>query len=481
MAMDGQQHWNAENYAHHARVVADLARPLVGMLDPKPGEMILDVGCGDGVLAAEIQRLGAKAIGVDGAPAMACWLHYLRRMGKTGSMRKGRVVDQQLTFYEFFAGGGMARAGFGPGWKCTFANDYDRKKGLTYQANWGTGGELKVGDVKAVSIDELPGAADLVWGSFPCQDLSLAGSGAGLKGERSGTFYPFWEVIRSLAGAGRAPKIVAIENVCGTLTSHGGDDFEAICRTFAKAGYRYGALVIDAALFVPQSRPRLFVIGFRKDLDVDPALLAPGPIDPFHTRRPVSSAASVSGVAKDDWLWWNLPTPPRRNSTFADIIEENPTSVTWHTSAETKRLLSLMSPINLAKVTAAKRANRRMVGGVYRRTRLSDRGAKVQRAEVRFDDVAGCLRTPAGGSSRQTILVVDGKSVRSRLLSARETARLMGLPDEYKLPKNYNEAYHLTGDGVAAPVVRYLAVHLFEPLLGLAETADADVAERLRA
>ena len=146
-------------------------------------------------------------------------------------MKEGGVVDQQLTFFEFFAGGGMARAGLGTGWKCTFANDFDSKKGLTYQANWGTSGELKVGDVKAISIKELPGCPDLVWGSFPCQDLSLAGSGAGLKGERSGTFYPFWDVIKSLAADGRAPKIVAIENVCGALTSHGGEDFEAICRT----------------------------------------------------------------------------------------------------------------------------------------------------------------------------------------------------------------------------------------------------------
>lgn len=89
----------------------------------------------------------------------------------------------------------------------------------------------------------------------------------------------------------------------------------------------------------------------------------------------------------------------------------------------------------------------------------------MQRAEIRFDDVAGCLRTPSGGSSRQTIMVVDGKRVRSRLLSPREAARLMGLPDTYQLPKNYNEAYHLAGDGVAVPVVRFLAEHLLEPLL----------------
>jgi DNA (cytosine-5)-methyltransferase 1 len=106
-----------------------------------------------------------------------------------------------------------------------------------------------------------------------------------------------------------------------------------------------------------------------------------------------------------------------------------------------------------------------MVGTIYKRTRHDALGQKVQRAEVRFDDIAGCLRTPSGGSSRQTILVVDGNTVKSRLISTRETARLMGLPEDYCLPENYNEAYHLTGDGVVAPVVRHLAEQLFEPLL----------------
>lgn len=371
-------------------------------------------------------------------------------------------------FYEFFAGAGMARAGLGSEWKCLFANDFDHKKGMTYQANWGTGGELTVGDVNNVTAGELPGAAELVWGSFPCQDLSLAGGGAGLKGERSGTFYPFWKVIEGLIADERAPKIVALENVLGTLTSHAGKDFDAICKMFAKSNYRFGALVINASLFLPQSRPRLFFIGVRSDVDIHPAMLTPEPLGPFHTRGLCKAIGEISKAAHEKLLWWNLPIPPHRNSTFADIIEENPQSVVWHTTAETKQLLNMMTPTNLAKVNAAKRAERRMVGGIYKRTRLDENGEKIQRAEVRFDDIAGCLRTPSGGSSRQTIIVVDGSKVRSRLISARETARLMGLDDDYKLPKNYNEAYHLTGDGVAVPVVRYLAHHIFEPLLGMA-------------
>ncbi|MBZ9711472.1 DNA (cytosine-5-)-methyltransferase [Mesorhizobium sp. ESP7-2] len=390
------------------------------------------------------------------------------------------MADRPM-FYEFFAGGGMARAALGDHWHCAFANDFDFKKGLTYQDNWGTPGVLKVGDVRDVKIAELPATADLAWASFPCQDLSLAGGGAGLRGERSGTFYPFWDVMRALIADRRAPRIIALENVTGTLTSHGGKDFEAICSTFAENGYNYGALVIDASLFLPQSRPRLFVIGVREDIEIPSAMLAPAPMVPFHTRGLRAAFDRLRVRTKKKWLWWSVPTPVRRNEVFADLIEENPRSVPWHTPAETKTLLAMMSDINTAKVEQAKRSGRKMVGGVYKRTRLNESGMKVQRAEIRFDDVAGCLRTPAGGSSRQVIVVVDGNRVRSRLISARETARLMGLPDDYRLPKNYNEAYHLTGDGVAVPVVRHIAQHIIEPLVRPAEKAEIVERHSLRA
>ncbi|HEX8662266.1 MAG TPA: DNA cytosine methyltransferase, partial [Brevundimonas sp.] len=164
--------------------------------------------------------------------------------------------DRRPGFYEFFAGGGMVRAGLGEGWRCLFANDIDPGKGRAYRANWGEC-DFHLGDIGAVTAGDLPGAAQLMWGSFPCQDLSLAGTGAGLEGRRSGTFHAFWDVARGLAADGRAPAIVAVENVCGTLTSRGGRDFEVVCQTYVDAGYRWGALIINADRFLPQSRPRL--------------------------------------------------------------------------------------------------------------------------------------------------------------------------------------------------------------------------------
>lgn len=368
-------------------------------------------------------------------------------------------------FYEFFAGGGMARMGLGPGWNCLFANDFDHKKSRIYRQNWGDDGILKTADVRALKAQELPGQSDLAWASFPCQDLSLAGCGAGLKGDRSGMFWPFWELMQALGTDGRAPRIIAIENVCGTLTSHGGKDFAAICSALEKSGYRYGAVIVDAALFVPQSRPRLFIIAVRNDLDVPRHLISLSPSPLWHTNALRKAYGELVPLVKKNWIWWAMATPPIRNTRFEDIIEDQPVGAHWHSADETRRLLAMMSAANMAKVEKAKAANGRIVGTIYKRTRPDEKGHKVQRAEVRFDDVAGCLRTPGGGSSRQLIMVVDGKSVKSRLISSRETARLMGLPEAYKLPTNYNEAYHLTGDGVAVPVVRYLTERVFEPII----------------
>lgn len=259
--------------------------------------------------------------------------------------------------------------------------------------------------MKSLSVADLPGAADLAWASFPCQDLSLAGGGAGLKGARSGTFWPFWDLMRSLKAEERHPALIVLENVCGTLTSHKGADFSAICNAFRETGYQFGAVVIDAAMFVPQSRPRLFIIGVRNDVDIPGSLQGAGPASVWHNRALRNAHESLSGEVKDSWIWWNFRAPALRNVRFSDLTEDDAESVSWHTAQETQKLLEMMSPVNCAKVEQAKKAGRKIVGTIYKRTRKDEAGRKIQRAEARFDDVAGCLRTPAGGSSRQLILL----------------------------------------------------------------------------
>ena len=389
----------------------------------------------------------------------------------------------QYTFVEFFAGGGMARAGLGEAWRCLFANDFDERKVSTYEANWGAG-DIKLCDVAGLTLADLPAKrVDLAWASFPCQDLSLAGGYRGLGRERdnvrtrSGTFWPFWSLMRGLAQAGRAPRTIVLENVLGCLTSHGGKDFAAIAAALSDSGYRFGAAVINASHFVPQSRPRVFFIAVSKTEAIRESLVADGPEPEWHPAALVEAHAGMAHKAKPNWVWWAVAKPAQRTLTFSDVIEDAPTGVKWHTPAHTKYLIELMAPLHRQKVARAMNSGRRTVGSIYRRTRPDEHGAKRQRAEVRFDDIAGCLRTPAGGSSRQTILVVEGKKVRSQLLSPREAARLMGLSDNYRLPQRYNEAYHVCGDGVCAPVVRHLADQLLEPLIKANRAGDVIAAE----
>jgi DNA (cytosine-5)-methyltransferase 1 len=381
------------------------------------------------------------------------------------------MYENRPTFLEFFAGGGMARAGLGASWRCLFANDFDAMKVSAYAENFGDN-HIRFVDIEKLTVNDLPReTVDLSWASFPCQDLSLAGEYRGLgrarskTQTRSGTFWHFCRLMRELGQVGCQPRTLVLENVFGCLTSHAGRDFAAIGSALSGLGFRFGAVLINASLFVPQSRPRVFFVAVRSGDLVPLDLVSDGPVFRWHPKALVNAYNGMSGSAKKQWVWWNAPAPAARNARFADIIEDEPTGVEWHSVAETDHILGLMSAVNRGKVDAAKNAGRRMVGGVYRRTRRNATGSKCQRAEVRFDDIAGCLRTPAGGSSRQSILVIDGERVRSRLLSPGEAARLMGLDDSYILPERYNDAYHVCGDGVCVPVVRHIAEALIEPIL----------------
>ena len=308
--------------------------------------------------------------------------------------------ESQLTFLEFFAGGGMARAGLGTSWRCLFANDFDAMKVAAYVRNYGDA-DIKLEDVAKLTLDDLPARpSDLAWASFPCQDLSLAGDYAGLGRERdealtrSGSFWPFWRLIRGLAEAGRPPRTIVLENVYGCLTSHAGKDFAAIGTALSSSEYRFGAIVINASRFVPQSRPRVFFIAIDRNELIPPELVSNGPDPEWHPRSLVDAFEGLSPSAKKRWIWWTAPAPRVRKTRFADLIEDEPTGVDWHSPAETDYLLSLMSPVNLAKVASAKLSAKRMVGSVYRRTRPDSNGVKRQRAEVRFDDLEDACAPP---------------------------------------------------------------------------------------
>lgn len=354
------------------------------------------------------------------------------------------------------------RAALDGEWRCALANDIDAMKCRVYRDNWsGTG--LVEGDVALLDDEMLKQPIDLYWASSPCQDFSLAGKGQGIRGARSGVFNPWFEKVRAAVLAGFAPRIIAFENVTGLLSRRGGEDLDHVLRSFISLGYRVGALEIDACNFVPQSRPRLFVIAVREDVNVgDICQKQEG--GAFHSPRLIRFHAGASPLIREHWLWFRLPFPVASGVSLVSILDEEP-DTPWFSDAQVDALLSMMSSPSLARIAVARSEGRRVVGTLYKRGRPDENGRVRQRAEVRFDGIAGCLRTPAGGSSRQTVLLVNGNRIEARLLSRREVARLMGLPPSYRMPERYNDAYRIAGDGVVVPIVKYLDAHLFQPIL----------------
>lgn len=374
-----------------------------------------------------------------------------------------------LTALEFFAGSGLVRLGLEPEFATVWANDVCEKKAAVYAANH-PGDAMKVKSIADVRADELP-HADLAWASFPCQDLSLAGNLSGIRrGTRSGLFWEWLRVIDELIAAGRQPKLLVAENVVGFLVTHESAQFRLAYRALRERGYRVGAIVMDARSFLPQSRPRAFVVAAFQDVPLD-QLAQPMPSGSFHPHFLLRAARAVNDP---DFVWWSLPEPSGRVQTFADICDRH---APCESAEKTSELRAMLSPHNRRKLEGAIKSGGWLVGTGYRRTRPNERGRKVQRLEVRFDGVAGCLRTPEGGSSRQVVVLVEKKQVLTRLMTVRECARLMGAPDTYELPGTYNDGYRAMGDAVAVPVVRWLTRHLLRPLAARIRNANQKTGE----
>jgi len=331
--------------------------------------------------------------------------------------------------HEFFAGSGLVAYGLRGMFNPVWANDICEKKASVYMANFDDS-HLVIEDIKNVNGNDLP-KVDLSWASFPCQDLSLAGSLNGIDAERSGLV---WEWLRVLGEMLQSPPMLVIENVLGLLTAKNGESYKRLHKALNDLGYIAGAIVVDAALFVPQSRPRVFVIAVKKGTQIPAELVDHGP-NWLHNR-----AAAKLGNSLDDWVWWYAPKPQKQKRKLDEIID-------FDLPYDKDNVLKLI-PANHQRVLDAYDD---IVAAGYRRTRNGK-----QSLELRFDGVAGCLRTPEGGSSKQFLVVKRNGEVHARLLSPRETARLMGAPDTYTLPGSLNDGYKAMGDAVALPVANFI-------------------------
>ena len=359
------------------------------------------------------------------------------------------------TFCEFFAGIGLVGEGLrSSGWSCVYANDVDPRKHQLYDARNGPSPHYHLEDVNRTAevVARIPGRPALATASFPCVDLSLAGHYRGLDGQESSTFFAFAEVLKALGV--RRPPLVMLENVPGFLTSRGGRDFTTAAETLAELGYRLDAFVLDARHFTPQSRRRVFVVGQASRLSGQAGRLSHrvGLLRPPPLVKILSTLRLPTG-----WLNLELPDPPQRRVRLEDVIDRDDDQDWWEES-EVDRHYRMMSIDHRRQVDDVRRGLFARVGTAYRRVRRDG-----QRAEVRFDGLAGCLRTPRGGSGKQIVIVAGEGRLRMRWISPREYARLQGAPD-FPLVGGRNQQLFAFGDAVCVPAIRWVDEQVLTPL-----------------
>lgn len=362
---------------------------------------------------------------------------------------------RNATFAEFFAGIGLVREAIEPlGWQCVFANDIAHGKAAMYQARFGLRDYL-VDDIRRVHAHGLPARIDLATASFPCIDLSLAGNRAGLAGKHSGTIWPFLDLLTARSREGQPPNAVLLENVTGFLSSHGGRDLAEVCRRLAELGYVIDLVVVNARWFTPQSRPRLFVLGVSAD---GPAAAASVPASGAETRLRSRAVRRFQHAHPQlPFMELPLPEPPRsaRHGLSFLLQDVAADDARWWPDEKTDILLTNMAGPHRRRVEALMAGERNGVATMFRRRR---HGRTV--GEVRPDDIAGCLRTPQGGSSVQFLIDCRSGKPRIRPLTGREYARLQGA-DDFPIGVGDRQAQMGFGDAVCVPAVRWLVRHAF--------------------
>lgn len=388
--------------------------------------------------------------------------------------RKQRTRNQEKSFCEFFAGIGLVREALSASqWECVYANDIDPKKLEIYEARFGRSEHIHLGDVWDTErvVARLGAGPFLATASFPCTDLSLAGHWRGLNGSESSAFFGFVKALEELDG--RRPPMVLLENVTGFLTSRDGSDFGAATQCLAELGYWLDTVVVDAKYFVPQSRPRVFVIGVHDEyvsripgrlrartLFGDEACGASaGALRPPRVKALLDRTELSTG-----WLNLEVRPPKEARKHVSKYIDFDDDQEWWDADAVRKHH-DMMSDRHRQLVDELLASGELHIGTIYRRRRYGH-----MRAEVRFDGLAGCLRTPRGGSARQIVIVVDHGRLRMRWMNAREYGRLQGAESFPLLDNNIQMLYGF-GDAVCVPVVKWLDEQILTPIYDAATAA----------
>jgi DNA (cytosine-5)-methyltransferase 1 len=343
----------------------------------------------------------------------------LDRVRDLAGKRREPAPFAGFTFIDLFAGIGGLRTAFDEaGGRCVFTSEWDKYAQLTYQANHRDNRPV-AGDITKVHVMDIP-RHDVLVAGFPCQPFSIAGVSKknalgrehGFKDETQGTL--FFDVARIIDA--HRPAAFLLENVKNLQNHDRGRTFEVIRRTLQdELGYELHVRVINARHFLPQHRERIVMVGFRE---------------------------------KTAFSFEDLHLPPVGVKRMRDIL---------HPEDGSEAPEGHFTEGKLAKVSDKYTLTDKLwqyLQGYADKHKAAGNGFGF--GLVGPDDTCRTLsaRYYKDGSE---ILVSRGKGQNPRRLTPRECARLMGLPDDFRILVSDTQAYRQFGNSVAVPVFRETA------------------------
>ena len=340
---------------------------------------------------------------------------------------------------DLFAGIGGIRRGFASaGGHAVFSSEWNEFSARTYRTNYGFA-ETMAGDITQVDANDIPDC-DVVLAGFPCQPFSLAGVSkkrslgreTGFRDKTQGTL--FFDVARIIAA--KRPAAFLLENV-KNLTSHDrGRTFKVILDALQnELGYEVHWKVVDGQHFVPQHRERIYIVGFR---------------------------------SKTDFTWDDLKYPDHQ-PVLADILHKTDGTepyLPWdgekyfdfeHNKVQDKYTLT---PRLWQYLQDYKKKHEALGHGFGYGLVTPDMVSRTLSARYHKD-----------GSE---ILVAQGDE-RPRRLTPRECARLMGYPDELRIPVSDTQAYRQFGNSVVVPAIAEVARIMRPHILKVMAEGDQDL------
>jgi DNA (cytosine-5)-methyltransferase 1 len=338
-------------------------------------------------------------------------------------------AEKTFTFIDLFAGiGGLRRAMESAGGRCIFTSEWDKYAQQTYIANF-PDNRLPVGDIREVDAEDIP-AHDVLVAGFPCQPFSIAGVSKknalgrahGFDDETQGTL--FFDVLRILMH--HRPAAFMLENVKNLKSHDKGRTFEVIRRKLTEElGYTLETRIIDAGHFVPQHRERIVMVGFRE----------------------------ATGFSFDDV---HLPTYGSRRMRHVLHPENGTEQPEGHFTVGPDAVVS-------DKYTLTDKLWAYLQGYAAKH---KAKGNGFGFGMVDGDSISRTLsaRYYKDGSE---ILISRGEGNNPRRLTPRECARLMGYPDDFRIPVSDTQAYKQFGNSVAVPVFAEVAKVMAPHILAL--------------